>query len=72
MLFGFGASFAYTPAIAVPSQYFSLNRGLVIGLAVSGTGMGGFVLAPMTQALIDKLGVFWTLRVIALLTFVIW
>ncbi|KAF9551618.1 hypothetical protein EC957_006511 [Mortierella hygrophila] len=71
VLFGFGASFAYTPAIAVPSQYFSLNRGLVIGLAVSGTGMGGFVLAPMTQALIDKLGVFWTLRVIALLTFVI-
>ncbi|KAG0298545.1 hypothetical protein BGZ96_010591 [Linnemannia gamsii] len=71
VLFGFGASFAYTPAIAVPSQYFSLNRGLVIGLAVSGTGMGGFVLAPMTQALIDKLGVFWTLRIIALLTFVI-
>ncbi|KAF9323775.1 hypothetical protein BGZ91_003375, partial [Linnemannia elongata] len=56
VLFGFGASFAYTPAIAVPSQYFSLNRGLVIGLAVSGTGMGGFVLAPMTQALIDRLG----------------
>ncbi|KAG0072123.1 hypothetical protein BGZ89_008020 [Linnemannia elongata] len=71
VLFGFGASFAYTPAIAVPSQYFSLNRGLVIGLAVSGTGMGGFVLAPMTQALIDRLGVFWTLRVIALLTFVV-
>ncbi|KAF8929569.1 hypothetical protein BGZ47_000980 [Haplosporangium gracile] len=71
VLFGFGASFAYTPAIAVPSQYFNRNRGLVIGLAVSGTGMGGFVLAPMTQALIDKLGVFWTLRVIALLTFVI-
>ncbi|KAF9106230.1 hypothetical protein BGX29_010103 [Mortierella sp. GBA35] len=72
VLFGFGASFAYTPAIAVPSQYFSLNRGLVIGLAVSGTGMGGFVLAPMTQALIDRLGVFWTLRIIALLTFVVW
>ncbi|KAG0281964.1 hypothetical protein BGZ95_000029 [Linnemannia exigua] len=71
VLFGFGASFAYTPAIAVPSQYFSLNRGLVIGLAVSGTGMGGFVLAPMTQALIDKVGVFWTLRVIAALTFVV-
>ncbi|KAF9933616.1 hypothetical protein FBU30_005055 [Linnemannia zychae] len=71
VLFGFGASFAYTPAIAVPSQYFSLNRGLVIGLAVSGTGMGGFVLAPMTQAIIDRLGVFWTLRIIALLTFVV-
>ncbi|KAF9135894.1 hypothetical protein BGW39_010709 [Mortierella sp. 14UC] len=71
VLFGFGASFAYTPAIAVPSQYFTLNRGLVIGLAVSGTGMGGFVLAPTTQALIDKLGVFWTLRVIAVLTFVV-
>ncbi|KAF9906919.1 hypothetical protein EC991_011482 [Linnemannia zychae] len=71
VLFGFGASFAYTPAIAVPSQYFSLNRGLVIGLAVSGTGMGGFVLAPLTQALIEKLDVFWTLRIIAILTFVV-
>ncbi|KAF9173116.1 hypothetical protein BGX21_003719 [Mortierella sp. AD011] len=41
VLFGIGASFAYYPAIAVPSQYFVKHRGLAIGIAVSGTGLGG-------------------------------
>ncbi|KAF9192712.1 hypothetical protein BGZ50_008269 [Haplosporangium sp. Z 11] len=41
VMFGIGASFAYYPAIAVPSQYFVKNRGLVIGIAVAGTGLGG-------------------------------
>ncbi|CAO3563659.1 unnamed protein product [Mortierella alpina] len=71
VMFGIGASFAYYPAIAVPSQYFSKNRGLAIGIAVSGTGLGGFGLAPLTQALIDRLDIFWSLRVLAVLLFVV-
>ncbi|KAF9946524.1 hypothetical protein BGZ70_003175, partial [Mortierella alpina] len=71
VMFGIGASFAYYPAIAVPSQYFSKNRGLAIGIAVSGTGLGGFGLAPLTQALIERLDIFWSLRVLAVLLFVV-
>ncbi|KAF8940715.1 hypothetical protein BGZ58_005043 [Dissophora ornata] len=71
VLFGIGASLAYYPAIAVPSQYFVKNRGLAIGIAVSGTGLGGFALAPLTNALIDKVGIFWTLRILGLMIFVV-
>ncbi|KAF9956681.1 hypothetical protein BGZ72_002567 [Mortierella alpina] len=71
LMFGIGASFAYYPAIAVPSQYFAKNRGLAIGIAVSGTGLGGFALAPLTQALIDRLDIFWSLRVLAMLLFIV-
>ncbi|KAG0043538.1 hypothetical protein BGZ83_011289 [Gryganskiella cystojenkinii] len=54
VMFGIGASLAYYPAIAAPSHYFSKKRGLATGLAVSGVGVGGLVLAPLTHSLIDN------------------
>jgi MFS family permease len=72
VLFGVGASLAYYPAIAVPSQYFVKHRGLAIGIAVSGTGLGGFALAPLTNALINMVDIFWTLRILAITVFVVW
>ncbi|ORZ20923.1 major facilitator superfamily domain-containing protein, partial [Lobosporangium transversale] len=70
LFFGVGASLTYYPAIAAPSQYFVKNRGLAIGIAVSGTGLGGFALAPLTNALISKVDVFWTLRILAIMIFI--
>ncbi|KAF9414760.1 hypothetical protein BGZ94_000286, partial [Podila epigama] len=70
-LFGIGASMIYYPGVAVPSQYFNRRRGLAMGIAVSGSGAGGFILAPLTHALIDRLDVFWTLRVLALMILVV-
>ncbi|KAF8953554.1 hypothetical protein BGZ46_003182, partial [Entomortierella lignicola] len=71
VLFGVGASFTYYPAIAVPSQYFTKNRGLAIGIAVSGTGFGGFGLAPLTNALIESVDIYWTLRILGIMIFVV-
>ncbi|KAI1316228.1 hypothetical protein EDD11_010275 [Mortierella claussenii] len=71
IMFGVGASLAYYPAIAVPSHYFTKRRGLATGIAVSGVGVGGLILAPLTHSLIDKVDVFWTLRILALLCLVI-
>ncbi|KAF9185226.1 hypothetical protein BGZ51_002715 [Haplosporangium sp. Z 767] len=70
ILFGIGSSLAYYPAIAAPSHYFSKKRGLATGLAVSGVGAGGLVLAPLTHSLIDKVDIFWTLRILAALCLV--
>ncbi len=33
-------------------------------------GIGGLVLSPVTQKLIDEVGIRWTLRIMSLLTFV--
>ncbi|CAO3573113.1 unnamed protein product [Mortierella alpina] len=71
ILFGIGASLAYYPSIAVPSHYFTKKRGLATGLAVSGVGVGGLVLAPLTHLLIDKFDIFWTLRILAALCLVV-
>ncbi|KAG0309510.1 hypothetical protein BGZ98_001653 [Dissophora globulifera] len=71
ILLGIGASLVYYPAIGAPSHWFDAKRGLALGLAVSGTGLGGLILAPATQALMDGVGVGWTLRVLALLCLVI-
>lgn len=39
-----------------------------MGFVLAGNGIGGLVLSPMTQALIDKIGIGWTLRVLGLMT----
>lgn len=72
VLFGIGASLVYYPAIGAPSHWFDAKRGLALGLAVSGTGLGGLALAPATQALVDTVGVKWALRVLAIVNVVIW
>ncbi|KAF9100269.1 hypothetical protein BGX29_009302 [Mortierella sp. GBA35] len=65
VLFGIGASLSYYPAIAAPSHYFSRKRGLATGVAVSGVGAGGLILAPLTNALIGHFDIWWTLRILA-------
>ncbi|KAG0250181.1 hypothetical protein DFQ27_009520 [Actinomortierella ambigua] len=70
ILFGVGASLAYYPAISVVSHYFVARRGIATGLAVSGVGLGGLILAPLTQFLIERVGTFNTLRVLAAMIFV--
>ncbi|KAF9581166.1 hypothetical protein BGW38_001922 [Lunasporangiospora selenospora] len=71
VLFGIGASLVYYPAIGAPSYWFDAKRGLALGLAVSGTGLGGLGLAPATQALMDAVGANWTLRALALFCVVV-
>jgi Major Facilitator Superfamily len=45
--------FAYLPAIVAVSFYFEKRRSLATGLAVCGSGIGTFVFAPITQALLE-------------------
>lgn len=71
VLFGIGASLAYYPAIAAPSHYFSRKRGLATGIAVSGVGAGGLILAPLTNALIGHFDIYWTLRILAFICMVL-
>ncbi|KAF8980425.1 hypothetical protein BGZ46_004210 [Entomortierella lignicola] len=61
----------YYPAIGAPSHWFNARRGLALGIAVSGTGVGGLILAPSTQALVDNIGISWTLRILAIIYVVI-
>ncbi|KAM4624479.1 monocarboxylate transporter 12-B-like [Polymixia lowei] len=53
ILTGLGFALCYTPAIAMVGRYFSQRKALAYGIAMSGSGIGTFILAPAVQLLID-------------------
>ncbi|ORY03792.1 MFS general substrate transporter [Basidiobolus meristosporus CBS 931.73] len=71
LLYGVGSSLCFFPAISVPSQWFKQRRGLAVGIAVSGSGIGGLALGPATDRLISSLGHQWALRVTGIFSFVL-
>ncbi|KAM9336304.1 monocarboxylate transporter 12-B-like [Symphorus nematophorus] len=53
VLTGTGFALCYTPAIAMVGCYFHQRKALAYGIAMSGSGIGTFVLAPAVQMLIE-------------------
>ncbi|KAG0245208.1 hypothetical protein BGW41_002677 [Actinomortierella wolfii] len=66
LMMGFGASLAYYAAVGAPAHWFTSRRGIAMGISSAGAGVGGFYLAPLTQFLVTKTGLPWTLRALAL------
>ncbi|KAJ7385181.1 hypothetical protein OS493_017558 [Desmophyllum pertusum] len=56
LMFGFGASCVRTSSFLVVAKYFHKRRPFATGILTSGNGIGLFVLAPLTQALLDNFG----------------
>jgi len=67
---GLGVACSFVPSVATVGQWFERRRGLAIGVAVAGTGVGSLVLAPLSSRLIDAYGWRGAMRVIALIGFV--
>ncbi|KAL0984136.1 hypothetical protein UPYG_G00137580 [Umbra pygmaea] len=53
VLTGIGFALCYTPAIAMVGSYFCERKALAYGIAMSGSGIGTFILAPVVQLLIE-------------------
>ncbi|XP_016377703.1 monocarboxylate transporter 12-B-like [Sinocyclocheilus rhinocerous] len=53
VLTGVGFALSYTPAIAMVGSYFSERKALAYGIAMSGSSIGTFILAPSVQLLIE-------------------
>jgi MFS family permease len=56
------AGAGWVPAVVLVSRWFPDRRGLALGIAGSGIGMGIFLVVPLCQVLIDWLGWRWALR----------
>ncbi|XP_052782946.1 monocarboxylate transporter 12-like [Mya arenaria] len=54
LLGGAGLGLLYLPAIVSVGHYFKRKRALATGIAVCGSGIGGFVFAPLSEFLIEK------------------
>lgn len=64
---GIGAGCLYVPCVAILPTYFSTRLGLAVGLAVSGSSLGGVIYPIVLYRLIDNIGFGWSVRVIGFL-----
>jgi len=51
-----GIAFAYLPVISTVTHWFIKRRGIALGIATAGIGIGTMALLPFTQLLISKFG----------------
>ncbi|CAG2101592.1 unnamed protein product [Medioppia subpectinata] len=56
LLGGIGFGFIFLPAVVIVGFYFEKRRAFATGMAVCGSGIGAFVLAPVTQLLVESYG----------------
>ncbi|KAL3229334.1 hypothetical protein MRX96_023645 [Rhipicephalus microplus] len=56
LLSGIGFGFIFLPAAVNISFYFEKKRAFATGMAVCGSGIGGFLLAPCCQLLVSEFG----------------
>ncbi|KAK3702446.1 hypothetical protein LTR37_014912 [Vermiconidia calcicola] len=65
---GLGGGCLYIPAVALLPTWFSSKLGLAIGLAASGSSMGGIIYPIMFYKLIDQVGFAWSVRILGFTT----
>jgi MFS family permease len=53
---GIGFGLVYVPAVIAVGFYFEKWRALATGIAVCGSGIGTFLMAPLSTALIEAFG----------------
>jgi MFS family permease len=63
LLLGVGISFLFCPAIATISLFFKINRGLAMGIAISGSSLGGVIWPITLNKLFEKCGFAWAMRI---------
>ncbi|KAJ5797808.1 uncharacterized protein N7503_007104 [Penicillium pulvis] len=61
---GIGAGCLFVPCVSVLPTYFSSRLGMALGLAVSGSSLGGIIYPIVLNQLIGPLGFGWAVRVI--------
>ncbi|KAJ5930363.1 hypothetical protein N7466_005856 [Penicillium verhagenii] len=61
---GLGAGCLFVPCVAVLPTYFSSRLGMALGVAVSGSSLGGVIYPVVLNQLIEPIGFPWATRVI--------
>ncbi|THV79198.1 putative MFS monocarboxylate transporter, partial [Aureobasidium pullulans] len=64
---GVGSGLLFVPAVAILPTYFTTKLGLAIGLAASGSSMGGIIYPIVFYRLLDRIGFGWSVRVLGFL-----
>ena len=70
VLIGMGIGFLYIPALPILSQWFVHRRSLANGTSAAGSGVGGAAFTWGTEAIIQRWGISWALRITGLIALV--
>lgn len=68
ILYGLGASLAYTPSLAILGHYFKKYLGFVNGIVTIGSSVFTVFMLPLMQYMIEAHGLDWMFRLLALFT----
>lgn len=61
---GIGTGCLFVPSVAVLQQYFSTKLGAAVGIAASGSALGGIIYPIVLYRLVDEIGFAWAVRMI--------
>ena len=67
-MIGIGSGCLFVPAVAILPTYFSTKIGMAIGLAASGSSMGGIIYPIVFYRLLPQIGFGWAVRVLGFMT----
>ncbi|KAI1371581.1 putative monocarboxylate permease [Hypoxylon crocopeplum] len=62
---GIGAGMVFIPSVAIVGTYFSTRRSTAMGLAATGSSIGGVIYPIALKRLIENIGFAWAIRVMA-------
>ncbi|SMR60092.1 unnamed protein product [Zymoseptoria tritici ST99CH_3D1] len=65
ILYGLAGNALVMPTINFINEWWIRRRGFAIGVAIAGDGFGGVVMPLILQALLERVGFRWTLRIVA-------
>ncbi|RPD56735.1 MFS general substrate transporter [Lentinus tigrinus ALCF2SS1-7] len=63
IVFGLGVGMIFYPSLSAISTHFSRYRGTALGVAFTGSGVGGVVYPIMFKRLFDTVGFAWAVRI---------
>lgn len=69
IMYGLGASFAYTPSLAILGHYFKKHLGLVNGVVTIGSSVFTVFMPPLMEFMIENYGLQWLFRLLSIFSF---
>lgn len=65
---GLGRAFTYAPGLVIVGHYFNKRRGIAVGLATSGVGLGSFTFPPLIEIMFNTYGFSGTFLILSAVT----
>ncbi|KAJ5344573.1 major facilitator superfamily domain-containing protein [Penicillium brevicompactum] len=68
LCFGFGMGMQFSSTVGIVPQWFTRRRSLANGIATAGSGIGGLIYSLATSAMIQRWGIGWAFRILAIVS----